>query len=139
MTLRTTASLALIALLTLANVGRAQQTQRDVERRSCAAYQAAEKELGEVYEAVLARYAQDRDLVAKLKRAQQAWTAYRDAELAALYPSTDKRAAYGSTYETCYCNERQQMIVRRTAELRQWLSGIEEGNVCAGSRRAADP
>ena len=137
MTLRTTVSVVLIALLAVVTQGRA-QSQRDIERRSCAAYQAAEKELGDVYAAVLARYAQDKAFVAKLKRAQQAWLAYRDAELAALYPSQDKQADYGSMYETCYCSEQRQMTEQRTEVLKQWLTGVEEGNVCAGSRRAAD-
>lgn len=137
MTLRTTVSVLLLALLAVATEGRA-QSQRDIERRSCAAYQAAEKELGEIYDAVLARYAQDRAFVAKLKRAQQAWTAYRDAELAALYPSKDKQAAYGSVYETCACDEQRKMTQQRTEVLRQWLTGVGEGNVCAGSRQAGE-
>jgi len=137
-TLRTTVSVVLIALLAVVSEGRA-QSQREMERRSCAAYQAAEKELSDVYGAVLARYAQDPAFVAKLKRAQQAWIAYRDAELAALYPSNDKRGAYGSVYETCYCSEQRQMTEQRTEVLRQWLTGVDEGNVCGGSRRAADP
>jgi uncharacterized protein YecT (DUF1311 family) len=134
---RTTVAVLLIALLAV-TTGASAQSQRDMERRACADYQAAEKELGDVYAAVLARYAQDREFVAKFKRAQQAWATYRDAELAALYPSKNKQAAYGSAYETCYCGEQREMTVRRTEALRQWLSGVEEGNVCAGSRRVAD-
>ena len=136
MTVRTMVSLLALGLLAVGAQGWA-QSQRDIGRRSCAEYQAAEKELGEVYNAVLARYAQDRALVAKLKRAQQAWTAYRDAELGALYPANDKQAAYGSMYETCHCNEQKQMTAQRTEVLRQWLNGVEEGNVCAGSRQIA--
>lgn len=136
MKLRTMVSLLALGLLAVVAQGWA-QSQRDIGRRSCDASRAAEKELGEVYDAVLARYAQDRAFVAKLKRAQTAWTVYRDAELDALYPSADKQAAYGSMYESCHCNEQKQMTVQRTEVLRQWLTGVEEGNVCAGSRQSA--
>jgi uncharacterized protein YecT (DUF1311 family) len=126
----------LISLAAMVHQGSA-QSQREIESRTCAAYQAAEKELNDVYDAVLARYAQDREFVTKLRRSQRAWVAYRDAELAALYPSKEKQASYGSVYETCNCDARSQMIAQRIETLRQWLTGVEEGEVCAGSRRAA--
>ena len=136
MSQRFAVSAVLISLVVVVHQGGA-QSQREIESRTCAAYQAAEKELNDVYDAVLARYAEDREFVTKLKRSQRAWVAYRDAELAALYPSKDKQASYGSMYETCSCDAQSQMIAQRIETLRQWLTGIEEGNVCAGSRRAA--
>lgn len=107
------------------------QSQRD----QCATRQlkAADDELNRVYQAILKKYKSDTDFVRKLRNAQQAWLKFRDAELEAKFPLQDKRARYGSVYPMCA----NLFLVRRTQErikdLRQWLDGTEEGDVCAGS------
>jgi uncharacterized protein YecT (DUF1311 family) len=109
------------------------QSQRD----QCASTQlkAADGELNRVYKAILKKYKNDTDFLRKLRNAQQAWLKFRDAELEAQFPLADKRARYGSAYPMCA----NLFLVRRTQErikdLRQWLDGTEEGNVCAGSVR----
>ena len=96
---------------------------------------AADKELNQVYQQVLRKYAKDTVFVAKLKTAQKAWLAFRDAELEARYPASDKSLAYGSVYPMCANNELEAMTRQRTDALRAWLKGAEEGDVCAGSYR----
>jgi uncharacterized protein YecT (DUF1311 family) len=96
---------------------------------------AADKELNQVYQQVLHKYAKDTVFVAKLKAAQKAWLAFRDAELEARYPANDKSLEYGSVYPMCANNELEAMTRKRTEELRSWLKGAEEGDVCAGSYR----
>jgi uncharacterized protein YecT (DUF1311 family) len=93
---------------------------------------AADKELNQVYQQVLSKYAKDTVFVAKLKVAQKAWLAFRDAELAARFPDNDK-SNYGSVYPMCADNELEAMTRKRTEELRAWLKGTQEGDVCAGS------
>lgn len=93
---------------------------------------AADKELNQVYQQVLGRYAKDTVFVAKLKTAQKAWLAFRDAELAARFPDNDK-SNYGSVYPMCADGELEAMTRKRTEELRAWLKGTQEGDVCAGS------
>ena len=38
------------------------------------------------------------EAAAKIKTAQRAWIAYRDAYMGAMYPAKDKQAEYGSIY-----------------------------------------
>jgi uncharacterized protein YecT (DUF1311 family) len=101
---------------------------------ACAAQSlsAADKELNQVYQQVLSKYAKDTVFVGKLKTAQKAWLAFRDAELAARFPDNDK-SNYGSVYPMCADGELEAMTRKRTEELRAWLKGTQEGDVCAGS------
>lgn len=95
--------------------------------------QRADAELNQVYQAVLKRYADDPAFVARLRAAERAWIAFRDAELAARYPAADPRVAYGSVYPMCMAQARAELIRARTAQLQRWLDGVHEGEVCAGS------
>lgn len=97
---------------------------------------AADKELNQVYQQVLAKYASDKVFVGKLRAAQKAWVAFRDAELDARYPASNKSLQYGSVYPMCADNELEAMTRKRTEELREWLKGATEGDACAGSYRS---
>ncbi len=97
---------------------------------------AADDELNRVYREIRRRYSDRPIFLEKLKLAQRAWIAFRDAELDALYPPTeygDQRASYGSMFPMCYGNAKERLTRERTQQLRRWLDGIKEGNVCGGS------
>jgi len=113
------------------------QTQKDIESDACASYRQSDEELNTVYKTILAEYKNDKAFLAKLKKTQKAWLAYRDAHAASVYPAQDKQAEYGSMYATCYCTVQQELTTQRTEMLKQWIRGVEEGNVCAGSRKVA--
>jgi hypothetical protein len=51
----------------------------------------------------------------------------------ALFPKTDKQAAYGTVYPMCHCNALQTLTDERTKQLKVWLQGFPEGDVCSGS------
>ena len=108
------------------------QTQGDLDRQACNEYKKADAELNKVYQQVLTEYRADTLFVSKMKNAQRAWVAYRDAHLESLFPAADPRE-YGSVYPMCRCTALTQITKKRTAELRQWVVGIKEGDVCAGS------
>ncbi|QRN55773.1 DUF1311 domain-containing protein [Dyella caseinilytica] len=108
------------------------QSQGAMNECASNSYGAADKELNQVYQQVLRKYAKDTVFVAKLKAAQKAWLTFRDAELAARFPDSDI-TNYGSVYPMCVNNELEAMTRKRTEELRAWLKGTEEGDVCAGS------
>jgi uncharacterized protein YecT (DUF1311 family) len=108
------------------------QSQADMTACSSQSLSAADKELNQVYQQVLSKYAKDTVFVTKLKTAQKAWLAFRDAELAARFPDNDK-SNYGSVYPMCADGELETMTRKRTEELRTWLKGTQEGDVCAGS------
>jgi uncharacterized protein YecT (DUF1311 family) len=67
--------------------------------------------------------------VAKLKEAQTAWLAFRDAHVRAFWPSDEPRA-YGSVHPMCVANELTRLTLARLSELRAMTSRVE-GDVCA--------
>jgi uncharacterized protein YecT (DUF1311 family) len=111
------------------------QSQAAMNECASNSLSAADKELNQVYQQVLRKYAKDAAFVGKLKAAQKAWLAFRDAELAARFPDNDT-TNYGTVYPMCANNELEAMTRKRTEELRAWLKGAEEGDVCAGSYRS---
>src|SRR6267143_5485593 len=110
------------------------------ELRSCADHEAeaADKRLNDVYQLILKEYSTDPAFIAKLESAQRAWLSFRDAELQAVYPHQDKLASYGSVWPMCGLHERTRLTEERTTQLRRWVKGIPEGDVCAGSIKFED-
>jgi len=113
--------------------GATPQTQSQMNQNTCKQYERADAELNNVYKQVLSEYAKDTEFIEKLKAAQRAWVAFRDAHLESIYPAKDKLAEYGSVYETCRCQVLTDLTKQRTEMLRQWLRGVKEGDVCSGS------
>ncbi|RZA24971.1 MAG: DUF1311 domain-containing protein [Proteobacteria bacterium] len=102
---------------------------------ACKDYKEADGKLNEVYQAVVSKYKGESAFLSKLKTAQKAWLAYRDAQLEALYPAVNKQAEYGSVYTACSCIERTEIVQERIAILKKWLEPKTEGDVCSGSRK----
>jgi uncharacterized protein YecT (DUF1311 family) len=114
------------------------QTQSDSNQEACSRYKKADAEMNAVYRQVLNTHKKDSLFVAKFKVAQRAWVAFRDAHLESLYPEPNKihaYGAYGSVNPMCRCMVLAELTAERTKQLRQWLTGAEEGDVCAGSVR----
>jgi len=63
---------------------------------------------------------------------QKAWEAYRDAQLAALYPPGDT-SNYGSVYPMCLANLKQSLTEGRIRDLKA-LTTSREADVCYGYR-----
>lgn len=109
------------------------QTQGDMNADASADLAKADAELNQVYQQVLKEYGDDPLTVTKLKAAQRAWIALRDADLAATYPHTAEPGYYGSVLPMCLAGRQAELTRQRTAELRRWLTGVTEGDVCAGA------
>lgn len=114
------------------------QTQMELNREVCDAYQAADESLDAAYRRILLEYQDDDVFLEKFEEAQNAWAAYRDARLAALYPEEDKQMAYGSIFPLCRCSALLEMTEVRMQDLMKWIEGIEEGDPCIGSIRCRD-
>jgi len=108
------------------------QTQREMEKDACAVFQRADRELNAVYVEILSENKKDKVFIEKLKKAQRAWIAYRDAHMESLYPEEDK-SAYGSIYNMCCCIVKKELTIQRTEVLRRWLVGVPAGEACSGS------
>jgi uncharacterized protein YecT (DUF1311 family) len=91
---------------------------------------AADDELNRLYAQVVAANATDKVFLEKLKASQRAWIAFRDAQIAARYPNP---ADYGSVLPMCQSGEYEQLTRDRIRQLKVWIDGVEEGDVCAGS------
>lgn len=122
-------------VILLSIVGSVAQSQSEVNEEGCAKYKKADARLNAVYQQVLTAYKQDSLFVSKLKTAQRAWVAFRDAHLESLYPEPNKRLAYGSVNPMCLCEVLAELTAERTKALNKWVDGIEEGDVCSGSVR----
>ncbi|WP_345953963.1 lysozyme inhibitor LprI family protein [Mucilaginibacter sp. PAMB04168] len=106
------------------------QSQTAMNMNAGSAYEKADKELNAVYRKILKEYAAQPQFIKKLKVAQRLWIQLRDAELAAKYP---ERGSYGSVAPMCESIYLETLTKERTKFLRMWLTGIPEGDVCAGS------
>jgi uncharacterized protein YecT (DUF1311 family) len=81
----------------------------------------AKAELNHVYQELLSMLKSDDNATKKLRVAQRAWIAFRDAHLQELYPAQDKQREYGSMFPMCYAQVATAMIKERTAQLRRLL------------------
>lgn len=108
-------------------------SQTDLNTCASAAFKRADDQLNAVYQTVLKRHQADTGFVHKLQAAQRAWLLWRDAEMEASYPDRADPAAYGSVFPMCWNAKLAALTEARTRQLSQWLEGVPEGEVCAGS------
>jgi uncharacterized protein YecT (DUF1311 family) len=94
--------------------------------------QHADKELNTVYRKILKQYSSDAVFIKNLKAAQRIWLQLRDADIKMKYPDRPD-GYYGTAQPMCEANYRTELTQLRTKTLNVWLTGIEEGDVCAGS------
>jgi len=70
--------------------------------------------------------------ITQASREQKAWEAYRDAQLAALYPAQDI-SSYGSVYPMCLAILKKRLTEGRIRDLRALIT-TGEGELCYGYR-----
>ena len=142
-------AVAAVALIQGAVVGGAVQTARagclessvtQLETNQCVGdkRRAADAELNVIYQRLQKLYADRPEFLDKLKRAQRAWIAFRDAEMEARFPGPDKRITYGSVYPMCGGLLLTELTRKRVVDLKVWAEGTQEGDVCSGSIRLRD-
>ena len=93
------------------------------EMTACASDEAArvDAKLNTTYRALLARVASQPEALAKIKAAERAWIAYRDAYIEATYPAKDKATEYGSIYPLDVTLLRAKLTRRQVAALEDML------------------
>lgn len=109
------------------------QTQAEMNKTAYDNYVKADKQLNSVYGQILKKYAKDQVFLKKLKVAQNLWIKFRDAEVQMKYPEDDAKYHYGSVYPMCYNIYLQQLTEQRINDLKVWLTGYDDGDVCNGS------
>lgn len=106
------------------------QTQRDLNSSAGKNSANAERDLNVTYQDVLKKYADNPAFIESLRMAQRAWLKFRDAQLEMRFPPSGEK---GSVAPMCYASYKAELTLARTRQLKAWLDGIEEGEVCAGS------
>jgi uncharacterized protein YecT (DUF1311 family) len=106
-----------------------------MNRVALAEYQAVDAELNRVYARIIKEYAGESAFLHKLRAAQRAWIAFRDAHVEALFPAAGKERIYGSIYPTCRYQALTTLTRERAKELLVWIEGVDETDACRGSRR----
>ena len=93
------------------------------EMTACASDEAArvDAKLKTTYRALLARVTSQPEALAKIKAAERAWIAYRDAYIEATYPAEDKATEYGSIYPLDVNLLRAKLTRRQVAALEDML------------------
>lgn len=113
------------------------QSQAQMNQEADATYRKADQELNRVYQQIFKEYRAQPAFLQSLKTAQKLWLQFRDAEMKARYPATNSLVEYGSFFPVCYSNGLEELTKARTKQLRLWLTGIPEGDMCNGSVKVA--
>jgi uncharacterized protein YecT (DUF1311 family) len=93
------------------------------EMTACASDEAArvDAKLNTTYRALLAKVASQPEALVKIKAAEGAWIAYRDAYIEATYPAKNKATEYGSIYPLEVALLRAKLTLRQLAALEDML------------------
>ena len=112
------------------------QTQAEMNEWAIAELKRADHEMTVIYQGIIRRYSKEPDvnptLVENLRKAQRAWIAFRDAHIQTIYPDGNRFSAR----PMCAAMIRTELTKARILQLRDWLDGVAEGDVCAGTRPA---
>lgn len=94
-------------------------------------YLKADKELNLVYNDILKEYKADTAFIKSFKNTQRIWIQFRDAEMKSRYPDREK-GHYGNIQPICWSMNLTELTEERAKKLKIRLTGIEEGDICAG-------
>lgn len=99
----------------------------------------ADADLNHVYQELVSMLKSDDNATKKLRVAQRAWVAFRDAHMQELFPAQDKQREYGSMYPMCYAQVATAMTKARTAQLRRMLDNKDPCDTSASSSNLNPP
>lgn len=96
-------------------------TQADMNACAGAEAKRVDAKLNSTYRALLAKVESQPEAVAKIKAAERAWIAYRDAYIEATYPAENKAIEYGSIYPLDVALLRAKLTQRQVTALEDML------------------
>lgn len=108
------------------------QTQLEMNEQAAKDFKKADKELNAVFQQIIKANRSDTVFIKNLKKAQNLWIQLRDAELDAKFPEEPGKF-YGTVAPMCWSMYKTDLTKERIKKLRVWLTGVKEGDVCAGS------
>ncbi len=107
------------------------QTQAELNTEAKTEYKKVDKDLNQVYQKLLQDYKSDTIFIKCLKEAQRQWVKFRDAQVKMKYPPY--KDAGESVLPMCCNYYLKELTTNRIKELKKWIDGVEEGDVCSGS------
>ena len=110
------------------------QSQTELNLKAEQDYLEADKNLNQVYQAILIEYSDNEAFIENLKTAQRFWIQFRDAEILMKYPKDDPIREC-SAFNQCYYICLSELTSTRVKTLKIWVEGAEEGEVCSGSQK----
>ena len=99
----------------------------------CAEMKEADQRLNAAYQTVMHSEKIDAQAKNAIKKAQRAWIAFRDAHVESIFPGENLVQKYGTAYKLCTCITIQKLTEDRIQQLKFWIDGVQEGDVCSGS------
>lgn len=101
-----------------------------LELNACARddFAKADGELNQAYQSLIKKDADDKLFISKLRLAQRAWLAFRDADLEARFACAedDVRICWGSIYPMLFLYRKAELTRERTMHLQQILKDRHE-------------
>lgn len=110
------------------------QTQLEMNMESSKVYEQADDKLNSIYQQIRKKYSNDPTFLLALRNSQRNWIAFRDSELKMKYPDRGPYW-YGSIHPVCVSYYMAELTNERTETLKEWIIGIEDDDVCAGTTR----
>ncbi len=110
------------------------ETTRDIVGCHGQALTQSEAQMHAAYRAIVVRRKGDTRFLKVFERAQRAWLAFRNAYTEAMYCAHSPAVEYGSGWRGCQMADEAQLNRERTAQLKGWAEGVEEGELCQGER-----
>ncbi len=100
-----------------------EKANTQAEMTACAGAEAkrVDAKLNSTYRALFAKVESQLEAIAKIKAAERAWVAYRDAYIEATYPAKDKATEYGSMYPLEVVLLRAKLTQRQVTALEDML------------------
>ncbi len=108
-------------------------TQATMTANACLELDNSNAEMKRIHRQIIRDHKDNKRFTTAFNKAQRAWSAFRDAQLTALYPESPE--LYGSAYGMCRCTMLNELTRERIETLKKWLSEGTEGDVCAGSMK----
>jgi uncharacterized protein YecT (DUF1311 family) len=111
-------------------------TQLELNEREDKVASRAQDELDRLEKKILLKYESDTLFVENFRISQSVWVKFREAEMNMMYP--DYPVWHGSGEPMCEYNYRAWLTNMRIDNLKKWIVGAEQGDMCSGSIMVKD-
>jgi uncharacterized protein YecT (DUF1311 family) len=90
------------------------------------------REMDSILNKIYAEYSQNKTFIKNLQKSQQLWLKFHESEMLAKFPEDDMTRE-GSAFNLCWYSHKIQLKRQRIENLKVWLLGEQEGEICSGS------